>query len=81
MSSGPWSDAENDLTVASYFAMLAEEVAGRRYNKAAYRRALLPVLQNRPEGAIAFKHQNISAVLKGLGRSGSRAISQPSISR
>ena len=67
MSSGPWSDAENDLTVASYFAMLAEEVAGRRYNKAAYRRALLPLLQSRPEGAIEFKHQNISAVLKGLG--------------
>ena len=67
MSSDPWSDAENDLTVASYFAMLAEEAAGRRYNKAAYRRALLPLLQNRPEGAIEFKHQNISAVLKGLG--------------
>lgn len=67
MSSDPWGDAENDLTVASYFAKLAEEVAGRRYNKAAYRRALLPLLQNRPEGAIEFKHQNISAVLKGLG--------------
>lgn len=67
MSSGPWSDAENDLTVASYFAMLADEVAGRQYNKAAHRRALLPLLQNRPEGAIEFKHQNISAVLKGLG--------------
>jgi hypothetical protein len=67
MSSGPWSDAENDLTVASYFAMLAEEVARRRYSKAAYRRALIPLLQNRPDGAIEFKHQNISAVLKGLG--------------
>jgi hypothetical protein len=67
MSSGPWSDAENDLTVASYFAMFAEDVAGRRYNKAAYRRALLPLLQNLPEGAIEFKHKNISAVLKGLG--------------
>lgn len=67
MSSGPWSDAENDLAVASYFAMLADEVAGRQYNKAAHRRALLPLLQNRPEGAIEFKHQNISAVLKGLG--------------
>jgi hypothetical protein len=67
MSSDPWSDAENDLTVASYFAMLAEEVAGRRCNKTAYRRALFPLLQNRPEGAIEFKHQNIIAVLKGLG--------------
>ena len=67
MSSGPWSDAESDLAVESYFAMFAEEVAGRRYNKAAYRGALLPLLQNRPDGAIEFKHQNISAVLKGLG--------------
>ena len=67
MSSGPWSDAESDLAVESYFAMFAEEVAGRRYSKAAYRRAVLPLLQNLPEGAIEFKHQNISAVLKGLG--------------
>ena len=67
MSNSPWSDAENDLAVASYFAMLADEVAGRQYNKAAHRRALLPLLKNRPEGAIEFKHQNISAVLKGLG--------------
>jgi hypothetical protein len=67
MPSGPWTDAENDLTVAAYFAMLAEEVAGRPYNKAAHRRALMPLLQDRPEGAIEFKFQNISAVLKGLG--------------
>ena len=60
MSSGPWSDAENDRTIASYFAMLAEEVAGRRHSKAAYRHALIPLLQNRPDEAIAFKHRNIS---------------------
>jgi hypothetical protein len=28
------SDEENDLIVADYFAMLAEDMAGRPYNKA-----------------------------------------------
>lgn len=67
MPSAPWTDAENDLTVAAYFAMLDEELAGVRYNKSEHRRALLPLLNNRPDKAIEFKHQNISAVLKGLG--------------
>ncbi|MBL3552323.1 DUF3883 domain-containing protein [Rhodovulum sulfidophilum] len=67
MSNGPWTDAENDLIVADYFAMLADDIAGRRYSKAAHRRALLPLLNDRSEGAVEFKHQNISAVLKALG--------------
>ncbi len=67
MSSQAWADAENDLIVANYFAMLADDVAGRPYNKAAHRRQLLPRLNNRSEGSVEFKHQNISAVLKGLG--------------
>jgi hypothetical protein len=29
MSNGPWTDAENDLIVADYFAMLAADVARR----------------------------------------------------
>jgi hypothetical protein len=67
MSNGPWTDEENDLIVADYFAMLAEDMAGRRYNKAQHRRSLMPLLRSRTEGSIEFKHQNISAVLKGLG--------------
>lgn len=67
MSNGPWTDAENDLIVADYFAMLAEDMAGRPYNKAQHRRSLMPLLRSRTEGSIEFKHQNISAVLKGLG--------------
>ena len=66
MSNGPWTDAENDLIVADYFAMLADDIAGRPYSKAEHRRALLPLLDSRSEGSIEFKHQNISAVLKGL---------------
>ncbi|MCA8869287.1 MAG: DUF3883 domain-containing protein [Rhodobacteraceae bacterium] len=67
MSNEPWTDEENDLIVADYFAMLAEDMAGRPYNKAQHRRSLMPHLRSRTEGSIEFKHQNISAVLKGLG--------------
>ena len=67
MLNGPWTDEENDLIVADYFVMLAEDLAGRPYNKAQHRRSLMPLLRSRTEGSIEFKHQNISAVLKGLG--------------
>jgi hypothetical protein len=62
-----WTDEENDLIVADYFAMLAEDMAHRTYNKAQHRRGLIPLLRSRTEGSIEFKHRNISAVLKGLG--------------
>jgi len=67
MTSDAWTDAENDLIVADYFAMLRDDIVGKPYNKAGHRRALLPLLKNRTEGSIEFKHQNISAALKGLG--------------
>jgi Domain of unknown function (DUF3883) len=64
---GPdWNDVEIDLIVADYFQMLTEELAGVDYNKSAHRRDLLAEL-SRPKGAIEFKHQNISAILLGLG--------------
>ena len=61
-----WTDAENDAIVADYFAMLDEDVAGRPYNKSEQRRALAALI-GRGQGSIEYKHQNISAVLKGLG--------------
>jgi hypothetical protein len=67
MSPAPWPEQENDLIVADYFAMLAADLAGQPYSKAQHRRALLPFLSGRNEGAVEFKHQNISAVLKALG--------------
>lgn len=67
MSSGPWTNEENDLIVADYFAMLADDMIEHPYNKAEHRRALLPLLNDRSEGSVEFKHQNISAILKGLG--------------
>ena len=57
---------ENDAIVADYFFMLTEELAGHAYNKAAHNRALQELI-GRSKGSIEFKHQNISAVLKGLG--------------
>jgi hypothetical protein len=67
MSIEAWTDEENDLIVADYFAMLADDVSGELYSKADHRRRLVPRLRNRSEGSVEFKHQNISAVLKGLG--------------
>jgi len=48
--------------------MLSAELAGKPFNKAEHRRQLLPLLNNRSEGSIEFKHQNISAVLANLGQ-------------
>lgn len=67
MRNEPWTDEENDLIVADYFAMLADDIAGRSYSKAEHRRNLLPRLNGRSEGSIEYKHQNISAVLKCFG--------------
>jgi hypothetical protein len=63
---GNWTQGENEAIVADYFAMLAEGRAGRPYSKADHNRRLQTVI-NRPRGSIEYKHQNISAVLKGLG--------------
>jgi hypothetical protein len=61
-----WSDEQNDAIVADYFAMLADDVAGRAYNKADHNRRL-QALSGRPRTSIEFKHRNISAVLQGMG--------------
>ena len=64
----PWTDEENDRIVADYFSMLDLELARQPYSKAEHRRALGRSLPARAEGSIEFKHQNISAVLLGLGK-------------
>ena len=66
MSNGPWTDEENDLIVADYFAMLVDDLAGKPLNKAASYRQLADRI-DRSAKAIEYKHQNISAVLKALG--------------
>ena len=55
MSNPPWTPEENDLIVTDYFAMLAEDMVGRPYDKAQHRRRLMPHLQSRTEGAVEFK--------------------------
>jgi hypothetical protein len=62
-----WSREEVDVTVADYFAMLASELSGVPYNKAAHRRSLAQLLANRSEQSVEFKHANISAVLIDIG--------------
>src|SRR3546814_13556969 len=47
--------------------MLTDELVGRSFNKAARNRDLQAVI-DRSKGSIEFKHQNISAVLLGLGQ-------------
>lgn len=46
--------------------MLTAEQSGRSYNKSVHRKALMDQIR-RSSGSIEFKHQNISAVLTGLG--------------
>ena len=62
-----WDQQELELIVADYLDMLASELEGKKYRKADHRRNLLPKLSGRTEGSIEFKHQNISAVLRGEG--------------
>lgn len=66
MPANAWTDEENDLIVADYFAMLTDDMAGRAYNKAEHNR-VLQSQTGRSRTSIEYKHQNISAVLKGLG--------------
>lgn len=67
VSDADWSRAEVEAAVSSYLAMWAEELAGRRYSKTEFRRALLPRLAGRSKGSVEFKHQNISAAMVQLG--------------
>ena len=66
MARAPWTDAENDLLVEDYFAMLAKDLAGRPYSKKGHNRNLQRVIP-RKEKSVEFKHQNVSAVLQHLG--------------
>jgi len=63
-----WSNIEVQLIIADYFNMLSAELKGENYSKAEHRRALHPLLSNRSDSSIEFKHQNISALLIELGQ-------------
>lgn len=62
----PWSRDEVEAIVADYFQMLTLHLQGQSYNKTRHRKALATRLQNRSDGSIERKHQNISAILDEL---------------
>jgi len=62
-----WDWLECEACVQDYFDMLGKELRNEPYNKTAHRRALMTKLRDRSETSVEFKHQNISAVLVGLG--------------
>jgi len=62
-----WSSEEVAATVADYFVMLEHQFRGKPFNKSAHNRRLRTILRNRSEGAIEFKHCNISAILIEIG--------------
>lgn len=63
----PWSPSEVTLIVADYFDMLGAELAAEPYSKADHDRALRDRLDRRSRSSVKYKHQNISAVLIGMG--------------
>jgi len=62
-----WSKTEVEAAVEDYFNMLQLELTGRKYNKSEHRRALMERLNDRSDGSVELKHQNISAVLIEMG--------------
>ncbi|MGM0631551.1 MAG: DUF3883 domain-containing protein [Pseudomonadota bacterium] len=62
-----WSRLEVEATVEDYFDMLRLELTRRPCNKTKHRRALRARLNQRSDGSVELKHQNISAVLIKLG--------------
>ncbi|MEW5910170.1 MAG: hypothetical protein AB1659_10260, partial [Thermodesulfobacteriota bacterium] len=63
----PWNKEEVEATVENYFSMLLKELQGDPYNKTAFRKKLIAVLEKRNSSAVELKHQTISAVLLTLG--------------
>ncbi len=62
-----WTKEEVKLIVDDYFKMLQLELIGKDYNKSEHRKSLSPLLNERSNGSIEFKHQNISAALINMG--------------
>ncbi len=62
-----WSEREVGLIVANHMFMLAADMRGEPVNKSEQRRILKIQLDNRSDGSIEFKHQNLSAALVSMG--------------
>jgi hypothetical protein len=62
-----WTRSEVEAIVDDYLTMLSLELQDRPYSKTDHRRHLKPLLNQRTDGSIERKHQNISAVLIEVG--------------
>lgn len=62
-----WSESEVRQAVEDYFDMLRLELTGHKYNKTEHRQILRNQLNDRSNGSVELKHQNISAVLIEMG--------------
>jgi hypothetical protein len=60
-----WTDAEGDIVVASYFAMLAAEHSGQPYVKRRFIEDMI-ARTGRSKGSVEFKYANVSTVLEAL---------------
>jgi hypothetical protein len=67
MANADWTRTEVEAIVDDYLSMLASELSGTPYSKAAHRRELLPRLSGRTSQSVEYKHANISAVLLDVG--------------
>jgi hypothetical protein len=63
-----WTDREQFLACVAYLVILTYEQAGKTINKAAMRRATLPLLEGRSGGSYEMKLCNISAAMHADGR-------------
>jgi hypothetical protein len=71
---GPWTDGENNIIASHYVDMLARELRGDKYNKAANRREGITLMaasrddgNARSHGSWEMKCCNISAVMQLAG--------------
>ncbi|TWI05958.1 uncharacterized protein DUF3883 [Luteimonas cucumeris] len=67
VTGSPWTEAEVEATVSTYFQMLRMQEMGQRPNKAEHNRKLQQLMPARNLQAIEYKHRNISAVLNLYG--------------
>jgi hypothetical protein len=63
-----WIRNECEAIVTDYFDMLAKEIRGEAFVKSKHRRRLRDKLNDRSNGSVEFKHQNISAILVRTGQ-------------
>ena len=65
MAEGDWTDAENDVVVSAYLALLESELRGQSMVKAEVNREVQRAT-GRGRGSVEFKFQNVSAVMREL---------------